>query len=165
MKSYFLEEFKNTNDYIKFINYMLINSDCFSLVYFKYREDEKTKKGIKEIQELLKPFKLHSARTNKWPGTVTYDDKHIYKLVFYTSKQECLSALSQVDNIFGWNYPMAPMDLCFYKDGYCWFSSISHERMAFLNTDENECIQQLQEIGANLKFIGEENNLFYMDSV
>ena len=38
----------------------------------------KVHNSLKEIQELLKPFKLHSARTNKWPGTVTYDDKHIY---------------------------------------------------------------------------------------
>lgn len=162
MKSYFLEEFKCKEDYVKFLNYMLLNSEIFSLVYFKYREDEPTKKSIKHIQELLKPFKLRGERTAKWPGTETYDDKHIYKLVFYSSNQECLSVLSEVDNIFGWNYPIAPMDLCFYKDGYCWFSSISHEHMAFLYTDDDVHIRELQKIGAEFSFSEEENALFYI---
>lgn len=119
MKTYFLDEFKKIEQYQKFVSYMLLNSDTFSLVYFKYKENEKIKKNVKEILDGLNKYKLYSKKTNKWPNTETQDDNHIYKYVMYSSDIKCLDILLKIQGIYGWDYPNAPMDLCFYKKASC----------------------------------------------
>ena len=60
MKEIGLEEFKNNENYKKFIKYMLSKSEYFSLVYFRYRENEPMKKKTKDISDLLKKIKVYS---------------------------------------------------------------------------------------------------------
>lgn len=38
LKWYYLDEFKSKDEYAKFIEYMLKNSDFFSVIYFRYNE-------------------------------------------------------------------------------------------------------------------------------
>ena len=161
MKAYFLEAFSNREDYIKFLAFMLSESDCFSLVYFRRKENEKLKKQAKSISDGLKKFKLSSHATQSWPNTETLDFEHSYKLVMYAADMKCLDILSSVENLYDWNYP-APMDLCFYKNGYCWMAVTGHEQMAYLYTDSQEDIQKLEECGAKLSYVGEEAELFHL---
>ena len=56
------------------------------------------------------------------------------------------------DDIFDWDYPNLPMDLCFYKNGYAWFSSSSHEREAYVYTNDAHDIDALIKLGANIEF-------------
>ena len=84
MKKYYLEDLNSKEQYCKFINYMVKNSDKFSLVYFKYSENEKVKSTAKEIGKLLKPYKIFSYNGNQWPSTVTLNENnHIYKIYLY----------------------------------------------------------------------------------
>ncbi len=39
MKSYYIEEFKDKDKYKSFIEYMLLHSEFFSLIYFRYIEN------------------------------------------------------------------------------------------------------------------------------
>lgn len=163
MKEFFLEEFKNRETYIEFIKYMLSHSDAFSLVYFKYRENDRMKKKTKTIYENLKRFKICSKKTQEWPNTVTFDEEHIYTIIFYHADVECLDTLTMVDDIYDWYYAKAPIDLCFYKDGYCWLAVTAHEHMASLYTDNKEEVEELRDLGADLEFCGETVDLFYCD--
>ncbi|MBQ3256618.1 MAG: hypothetical protein IJA67_04305 [Oscillospiraceae bacterium] len=161
MKAYFLEAFSNREDFIKFLAFMLSESDSFSLVYFRRKENEKLKSKAKTISEGLKKFKLSSRATQSWPNTETLDFEHSYKLVMYAADMECLDVLSSVENLYDWNYP-APMDLCFYRNGYCWLAVTGHEQTAYLYTDSQEDIHNLEECGANLSYAGEEIQLFQL---
>lgn len=71
INSYFINEFKNKEDYIYFIKYFVQNSDAFSFVYFKYTKNERVKESVKNIKKLLQPYKIYSKTSNEWPGTVT----------------------------------------------------------------------------------------------
>ncbi len=115
---------------------------------------------VRVIDNSLKKFKIYSKRTQQWPNTETFDQIHINKFVLYHSDVKCLDSLMLLDDIFDWDYPYAPMDLCFYKEGYCWFAVTAHEYMAYLYTDDIEVLETLEGMGIELVYDGEETNLF-----
>ena len=99
----------------------------------------------------------------EWPNTQTFDTRHIYNIVFYYAKTECLDILCQVKCLYDWDYPDAPMDLCFYKDGYCWFAVTAHEGFSYLYTDDLKVVKDLKKLGVNLEFKKNTSKIFYID--
>lgn len=162
MKEFCLEEFKNKKQYRQFIKYMLLHSDFYSMIYFKHRENEPLKRNAKKLRDSLKKYEIYSENTKEWANTTTIDERNIYNIVFYYSKIECLNILAQIGEIYAWDYPNAPMDLCFYKNGYCWLSITAHEEMAYLYTDDEKEIKELESIGAKLTLESENGELFYL---
>lgn len=153
MKSFFLDEFKNEKEYIDFIKFMLVHSDKFSLIYFKYKENESFKKTVKQVKKLLKPYKIFSCYTDKWPGTVTLNENHhIYNFTLYKSEPDAYAALSIAKGIFDWHYPNFPMDLCFYKNGYAWFELSAHSGIAYINENDTQIINDLKHLGAQIEY-------------
>ncbi len=57
MKGYYIEDFSDEQTYFAFIHYMLAHSDYFSLLYFRYRENEKLRKIPQEIKKGLAAMK------------------------------------------------------------------------------------------------------------
>lgn len=47
MKKYYIRDFDNKENYLKFIHYLMSNSDTFSLVYFRYQENSKPTRTTK----------------------------------------------------------------------------------------------------------------------
>lgn len=148
MKTYYIEEFEDKIVYTNFIRYMLAHSDTFSFVYFKYKDSEPTKKTTAEIKKLLLPYKIYAENVSRWPGTVTLNEfQHIYRLVMYKAVSQAETALSKADAIYDWDYPKYPMDLCFYRDGYAWFATSSHENWNALYTNDVSIIEELRWLG------------------
>ena len=52
-----------------------------------------------------------------------------------------------------WSIPDLPEDLTFYKDRKMWLNCITHEEMIFIETEDDEVIHFLEEIGIKLRFI------------
>ncbi|MFQ6818169.1 MAG: hypothetical protein ACLRTI_03865 [Blautia sp.] len=152
MREYYVDDFKNKKEYKKFIEYMLENSDFFSFIYFKEKENAPVKKSIRFFRSQLQKYKIYSKNTMEWPNTQTFDTRHIYNMAFYYAKTECLDILCQVKCLYDWDYPDAPMDLCFYKDGYCWFAVTAHEGFSYLYTDDLKVVKDLKKLGVNLEF-------------
>ena len=151
INSYFINEFKNREDYINFIKYFVQNSDAFSFVYFKYTKNERVKESVKNIKKLLQPYKIYSKTSNEWPGTVTLNyNNHIYTLCLYRSDERVVDVLSTVNDIFDWDYPNYPMDLSFFKDGYAWLTTCSHEYFCILYTDNRSIVTDLKELGVDI---------------
>ena len=156
MKKYYLEDLNSKEQYCKFINYMVKNSDKFSLVYFKYSENEKVKSTAKEMGKLLKPYKIFSYNGNQWPSTVTLNENnHIYKIYLYKVAPGVEEILTKPNNLFDWDYPNLPMDLCFYKDGYSWFASSSHEHYASIYLETKEEFSNLINLGIEMSYVKE----------
>ena len=158
MKKYCLDAFLTKEKYIDFIKYMLSKSDYFSLIDFRYKKNEPMKKGTKLIFEALKKYRVYSQYTEKWPGTETFDTDNFYKIIFYKADVEAYESLTIVDNIFDWYYPNAPMDLCFYRNGFCWYESAAHEGEAYLYVDDLDEIYEIEKIGLNTWWSGESND-------
>ena len=169
LKTFFVKNFDTIekSKYNDFLRYMLDNSDEFSLVYFKYKESEPTKKSTYEIKKRLSPYKISAKNVNVMPSMITLNENgHIYRLTRYESSSEVEEILSSVDMLYDWDYPKYPMDLCFYKNGYCWFAVSSHEYWNAIYTNDNEIINDLEKIGLEIEYYGEtkENELFYVNS-
>lgn len=153
MKAYNVEELENREIYLSFLRYMLVQSDAFSLIYFRYSEKEKMKVSTREIKNLLTQFKMYSRDVNEWPGTITLNDNHhIYRLVMYRATLEAKEALAKANSLFEWDYPKLPMDLCFYKNGYAWFAASSHEQWAELYVSDESVVDDLKKMGVKLTF-------------
>lgn len=60
LKWYYLDEFKSKDEYAKFIEYMLKNSDFFSVIYFRYNEQEPLKRSVKQIRDELRKSPLYN---------------------------------------------------------------------------------------------------------
>lgn len=163
MKQYYVDDFKKKKEYKKFIEYMLENSDFFSFIYFKEKENAPVKKSIRFFRSQLQKYKIYSKNTMEWPNTQTFDTRHIYNIVFYYAKTECLDILCQVKCLYDWDYPDAPMDLCFYKDGYCWFAVTAHEGFSYLYTDDLKVVKDLTKLGVDLEFKENTSKIFYID--
>lgn len=165
MRCFYISDFNSKKLYEKFIEYMLLNSEYFSFIYFRYRENEKMKKRTRVIHDSLKNYKVKSKFTYEWPGTVSFDENHFYKFVLYKSSLEVKDILCQVNRLMDWDYPIAPMDLCFYKDGYCWFSVTAHEEDFSLYTDDKAVIKDLQNMGVELEYLYDTDELFYLSNL
>ena len=62
---------------------------------------------------------------------------------------KCLETLVRVGGLFNWDYPNAPMDLCFYKDNYCCLLNTAHEGYSKMYIEEKEAAF-LESMGINL---------------
>lgn len=165
MKCYYVNELKNKEQYEEFISYMLSYSEYFSFIYFRYTENEKMRKSTREIHDLLKKFKVRSCFTHEWPGTFSLDERHYYKFIVYRSVSEVKDILNRYHKLFDWDYPQAPMDLCFYKDNYCYFSVTAHEHDACLYTNDEQLLSDLQKIGLEFQYFGDTENIFRLDKI
>jgi hypothetical protein len=123
---YYVDKCEQKDISQKFINAVFRYSDAFSLIYFQYEKGEKMKKSTRNIKNALNPYKLESRTVLEWPGTITMDNRHIYRMITYRTDKNVLPILLSVDTIWDWNYSRYPMDPAFYKNGYAWFYVTSH---------------------------------------
>ena len=163
MRKYYIEGLEIKEKYRGFVRYMVAYSDAFSLIYFRYTENERQKMTTKRVKNTLKPFLLYSGRTLQWPGTETMDTRHIYQLALYRCHIDVLPALESVGCLWDWDYPKHPMDLCFYREGYAWFWSVTHEGMNMLYIDQPSMISELESVGLEFHYEGnaELSELYY----
>ncbi len=130
-------------------------SDSFSLLYYKRVENEKFKNTVKDIQKQLQKYIIGSKKVLEWPLTKQLNDhKPICQLVTYKSSMETFFILENVGCLWDWDYPYYPSDIAFYKNGFAWFESCSHERMNTLyvrKEDGYPLISDMESIGIELE--------------
>ena len=154
-KSYYVDGCESKKISHLFLRAILANSDAFSLIYFKFRENEKFSKGVSGMKKRLAPYKIDSRDVTEWPGTklLSNEQNHIYRMETYQVDMDVLPVLEEVDTIWDWDYPDYPMDPCFYKNGYVWFAVTAHEHAntLYLRDSENfPLAADLESIGVSL---------------
>ena len=165
MHQYFLNGLEKKELYSAFIRYMINRSEEFSLVYFSY-PNTRMKSSIRAIKESLAPFQLSRKETNIMPSMATLNEERgRYLLTYYRAAPDALDILERAGSLYEWDYPMFPMDLCFFREGYAWFISSAHERWNTLYTDHPETIRELETLGLTAEPEGMINDekLFYKD--
>lgn len=163
MKKYDIDGLQDHNKYTHFIDYMFGISDAFSLVFFRYKEDEKYSPTAARIKEKLERFKIYEKPTCAWGGTVTFDTRHEYLYSLYRCDIGAREILLSADNLFEWDYEKYPMDLCFFKEGYSFFSSTVHEHRAVLCTDDEKAIEDLTQLGIECNPLPDTNGKMFFD--
>lgn len=168
MKSYYVAGLDDSSAYCKFIEYMWSRSSAFSLVYFRYNSSEKMKKTCRSVKTQLEPYKIFEKNVLKWPSMETLNaNTHIYRLAMYRSTAEAKNVLLQAGSLWDWDYPLLPMDLCFYRDGYAWFAASSHETWNALYIDDKSIAAEMKALGFELTDEEDvrDGNIFYEESL
>ena len=79
---------------------------------------------------------------------------------------EVKTCLLEPKGLFNWKYPYFPDDLCFFKDGYCWFATVAHEGYACIYVENIKEIEILKDMGLKFEFVkcdDDKEDLFYED--
>jgi hypothetical protein len=122
-------------------------SDSFSLLYYKTKEDEKLKRGVREIKKALDKYRIGSKRVLEWPMTEQWPDHEpICQLVTYKTSLEVFPIIEKVGCLWDWDYPSRPSDIAFYKNGYAWFESCAHEKLNTLYLAEGKDFPQVSDL-------------------
>ena len=153
---YCVEGCENKEISQRFLRAVLACSDAFSLIYFRYRTNEKYSEGVSRIKKRLDRFRLDSRDVTEWPGTriISNEQGHSYRMVTYRVCMDILPILEEVDTLWDWDYPLFPMDPCFYKNGYAWFVVTAHEHWNMLYLERKvPCVplaSDLESLGVSL---------------
>lgn len=116
--------------YENFLRYALERSDAFLLVFCDYDSKQSYEKRKKKLREELSGYRIKSRRNPSWPSNEIHTDKYKCFVDIHRMSLEVLPFLLKTEGIYNWMYPTYPEDLCFFKNGKCWFASCAHERFA-----------------------------------
>ncbi len=122
-----------SEDYQQVLRYLVRRSDSFSLVMHMIRPYTQNPNLCQEtaFSQVLEPYLVRQVLNAwEWPCTKT-NEKHL-ALNYYRCPREVAFLLTDLPCLFRWEYGVIPQDLCFYRDGGCWFSTVSHEEFAFI---------------------------------
>jgi hypothetical protein len=111
--------------------------NCADTFSFVVREGISISKKAIELLESLKPYLIESKKVSEWAGTklfweqatmYTYNLNNETAFLLYTSE----------DNLFKWLLPHLPEDLVFHKNNRPFFVSITHEKDAYFQLEDDE---------------------------
>lgn len=159
---YYVDGCENREIYQNMIAIATAFCDTMSLVYFKYKQNEKSSESTKAIKKALGKYKKKSKSVTEWPLTETRDFGHIYNMVTYNIPHDLpetfifSDALEMVNTLWDWTYPEYPMDPCFYRNGLIFFASSTHEQMneLYLRSDGDYLsVNDFESAGLHLTYL------------
>lgn len=136
----------------------------------RYKDEVIFKNSTELFLEKLKPYLIKNKNfASEWPGTVIESGFSEYMnrdICFYRVCNEVKRYLLEPNGLFNWKYPYFPEDISFFKDGYCWFFTVSHEGYGYIYTKNIEVVKKLKKLSAHFEVHDcndDEVNLFYED--
>ncbi len=109
-----------------------------SSVMVVLRDDLGVSETASSLLARLEPHVIERRRSSSWPGT-TLLDEDATTIRFRPVAPVLDQILSAADGLYEWQQPSLPEDLAFLRDdGTAILASISHERDAFLELDDEE---------------------------
>ena len=136
--------------------------------YLKNREsyrkmDESFKKNTEPFLRKLEKFLLKKRSNPIWPSNETKYGSNVKEININVYKvcDEVKQYLMEPQGLFNWKYPNYPDDLCFFKDGYCWFNIVAHENVAFIHLKSEDEIKEIKRMGFKFSIDEYDDELFY----
>lgn len=124
----------------------------FCLPIYSGSEFEEYKKKIKPLLGAFEPNLIHSEKTNCYAGQET---EHLNEVYYYSTIGLSGEPFKMAESIYDWLYPDLPEDICFFKEGVCWFQSIAHEKLCFVYDSSKKTKDHLTWLSFN--FIEDQN--------
>ena len=161
---WFSEKFVG-DTYNKLIRYSLETCDAFMFVCCNYYNSGIYKKEVKPFVKDFQPLAIKRRHDPQWPGTTTSDQggKYKFNINFYRCDESAYDLLIKPGNIFGWEYPHYPENLCFFREGYVWLSTVAHERMLWIEGQTKQDIKFFKQLGVWEDATVEEDGEFYYE--
>lgn len=131
--------------YTRFLDVAFRYSTSFALAMYKGLHKKDAGENYFHIIESLKTYeidKLDFEMPRRVGKGIIY---HVYLL-----NKESRKLLKNVDSLYGWLSPKRPENLSFYQKKM-WFYSITHERLAFIETNNKKILDDM--IASGIKLI------------
>ena len=153
--------------YVATVHYLLQHSDAFQVVLSNHRIRSKLPASSRRFKEMLK----HD-RVGGWSKTGDYSlpltegttapGKYCTTAMFQVS-EDSFSLVEQPMSFWNWMLPDYPEDLSFYRNGFCWFATCSHEQIIWFCAEREiaEKIISLSGIPFEKNGYCDENELFH----
>lgn len=138
-------------NYDVLLKYAFKNSDLFSVITYLRKPYSQVPPKC-EHDEQLKDLNEYLVRQilgiREWSNGGTNNNHMVMNV--YACNKSTLKILQTLDNILMPIQNDLPEDICFYKKDRVWFSSISHEEIAYIYSDVEADISFL--INNNIEF-------------
>ena len=126
---------------IEFFRYATKSCDNFSVIT-NQKKPYSQRPPLCEHDEILKrinaSLQKYIVGIGEWPGTKA---KMNHKVIFfYKCCKETREFLINQNNFFLPQYYKLPEDICFYREKKVWLTTISHEKLAFIQSATKEDI-------------------------
>lgn len=120
-----------------FFKYAFHNSNAFSIITHMNRPYSKRPPNC-DHDEMLKDLQSYLLRQivgiRIWSNDNASDNHTVMNL--YESNRRSYNILYSIGDFLQPCENELPEDICFYKDNRAWISTVSHERLAFLYSDD-----------------------------
>ena len=110
-------------------------------------------KYITELKEKLKRYLVKEKHDSKWTVNKVWaknkkeNNQYLFDICFYKVCPEIEKfLLESAKSLYAFNPPYLPEDIAFYKNGYCWFYTVTHEErcdMYIESIEECNCIENM----------------------
>ena len=100
---------------------------------------------MKKLKERLRKYLVKERHDSKWTVNEVItkrkkeDDQYLFDICFYKICPEVENfLLESVNSLYDFNPPYLPEDIAFYKDNYCWFYTVTHEKRCEMDVENIE---------------------------
>ncbi|GMO47712.1 MAG: hypothetical protein Ta2G_03300 [Termitinemataceae bacterium] len=115
-------------DFTELLTTLLGLSNEFSYII---RRDYIITEEEKEILNNFKEHLLYEDVVDSWPGTKLLCGKKANIFFYRFNQQSCELLINMNKELYEWQHPYMPEDLCFYKNSIPIFASIAHEKYSY----------------------------------
>lgn len=115
-------------------------------------------KNINELKEKLSRYLIKETHDSKWTVQEVMkrnkkeNNKYLFDVCFYRTCPEIEKfLLESAKSLYSFKPPYFPEDIAFYKDEYCWFYTITHEKTSGMYIDSEEDCKRIENMGIKIK--------------
>lgn len=145
------------------------------------RNFEIQERSISKIKDDLKEDLIKEKHNPKWTGneifvdeeieknSYKYNNKYLFDICFYRKSNKLKNfLLKSANSLHEFLPPYLPEDISFFKNGYCWLETVTHEEIYTINIKNKEEYEKLISMGIKLneydeKYINKETELWHED--
>lgn len=115
-------------------------------------------KYMQELKERLKKYLVKEKHDSKWTVNEVItkrekeDNQYLFDICFYKICPEVENfLLESVNSLYDFNPPYLPEDIAFYKDNYCWFYTVTHEKRCEMDIENIEECNYIENMGIKIE--------------
>ncbi len=113
---------------------------------------------MKKLKERLRKYLVKERHDSKWTVNEVItkrkkeDDQYLFDICFYKICPEVEKfLLESVNSLYAFNPPYLPEDIAFYKDSYCWFYTVTHEKRCEMDIENIEEYNYIENMGIKIE--------------
>lgn len=144
---YIIREELTETQYLNLLEFAIKYSQSFGITTFKMHKKDLNNSYF----DFLKEMSPYEENTYKYILPQHYEKGQ--KFFIYKISDVGKKYLREQRSFWSWSIPYLPEDLTFYKSKKMWLNCITHERVIFVNCNDNEVLSFLNSIKVNLSII------------